>query len=50
MAWDGNPGDMIARAAETVRRLARTAQNPCPLSDEQKRELGRITKAADAIA
>ncbi|NLF17143.1 MAG: hypothetical protein GX595_07785 [Lentisphaerae bacterium] len=50
MAWAGNPGDMIARAAETVRTLARTAQNPCPLSDEQKRELGRIMKAADAIA
>ena len=50
MAWANNPGDMIARAAETVRGLHETAENPCPLSDEQKRQLRQVMKNADKVA
>jgi trimethylamine--corrinoid protein Co-methyltransferase len=50
MAWANNPGDMIARAAATVRELGRKAENPCPLSAEQKRQLDQVVKDADAAA
>jgi trimethylamine--corrinoid protein Co-methyltransferase len=48
MAWAKEPGDIITRATEKARELYETAENQCPLSDEQKQELRRILKDADS--
>jgi trimethylamine--corrinoid protein Co-methyltransferase len=50
MAWANDPADLIGRAAATVRRLAETAENHCPLSEEQQRDLRRVVEEADAVA
>lgn len=50
MAWANNPVDMIAQATETVRGLYETAENQCPLSEDQKSQLRQVMKDADAVA
>jgi trimethylamine---corrinoid protein Co-methyltransferase len=50
MAWANNPGDMIGQATKRVREVYETAENQCPLSDEQKRQLRQVMKEADSAA
>lgn len=50
MTWAGNPSDTIARATGVARRLYKSAENQCPLSEEQKRAIRQVMKDADAVA
>ncbi|MGD9498354.1 MAG: trimethylamine methyltransferase family protein [Armatimonadota bacterium] len=50
MAWAADPTDMLARARTKAARVIAAAQNHCPLSDEQRRQVAEIVAAADAAA
>ena len=45
--WGRDPSDMIANARVKARELYETAENQCPLSDEQKRQIRDLLKDAD---
>ena len=46
MAWAQDPRTMIDNARAKARRLAATAENQCPLSDEQRRQIRAIMDEA----
>lgn len=46
MAWVQDPVTMVDRARAKARRLVATAENQCPLSDEQRRQVEEVV--ADA--
>lgn len=48
MAWQQDPRTMLDNARAKARRVAAAAQNQCPLSDEQKRQVAEIVAEADA--
>ena len=50
MVWANDPGDMIAKATDRARGLYETAENQCPLSAEQTRQLKQVMKEADSAA
>jgi len=47
MAWAADPATMLETAQKKAKRLLATAENRCPLTDEQKREVERVVAAAD---
>lgn len=47
MSWAAHPVDMIAKATEVARGFYDSAENQCPLSEEQRRQLCDIMQAAD---
>ncbi|MBT3291828.1 MAG: hypothetical protein HN380_31085, partial [Victivallales bacterium] len=49
MAWANNPGDLIAKARDKVLAIQCDAVNPCPLSDEARRQLHEIQAEADRV-
>ena len=49
-AWGGDGGDLIARARERARDLWAGAQNQCPLTDAQRREIAELVREADGLA
>ena len=46
--WAHNPTDMIANARQQARALYESAENRCPLSEEQKRQIREVVRDADA--
>jgi len=48
MAWAQDPRTMVDNARAKARRLAATAENQCPLSDEQRRQIRDIMDEAVA--
>lgn len=46
--WGRDPSDMIAKARDDARTLYERAENQCPLSDEQRRQIRELLKDADA--
>ena len=50
LAWVHDPARMIERAAAEARELLVSAENQCPLSDGQRREIARLMDEADAVA
>ncbi len=46
--WGRDPSDMIANARGKARSLYETAENQCPLSGEQKRQIRELVADADA--
>lgn len=38
-AWQEDPSDIIDRARDRARQMVETAENQCPLSDDQKAEI-----------
>jgi len=49
-AWQSDPSDMIERARDRARELVATAENRCPLTDGQKKEILKLVTAADREA
>lgn len=47
-AWRLNPSDMLETARNKARRMAAEAENQCPLSEEQKRQIRQIAAEAQA--
>ncbi len=47
MAWAGDPRTMLDNARAKAKRVAAEAQNQCPLTDEQKRQVLEIVAEAD---
>jgi len=45
-AWHDNPSDMIDRARDKAKEMARTAANQCPLSEDQRAEIRKLIDAA----
>jgi trimethylamine:corrinoid methyltransferase-like protein len=50
MAWLQDPITMLDNARAKARRLAAEAENQCPLSEDQKRQIAEIVREADAVA
>jgi trimethylamine---corrinoid protein Co-methyltransferase len=50
MAWAQDPTTMIDNARAKARRVAAEAENQCPLTDEQKRQVAAIVAEADSRA
>ena len=50
LGWMRDPSDMIEKARARAREVARTAENQCPLSAEQRREIEMLVVAADREA
>lgn len=48
MAWQADPQSMLGNARAKARRLLATAENQCPLSDEQRRQIESIMAEAAA--
>lgn len=48
MAWRDDPRTMLDNARAKAQRVAAEAQNQCPLTDEQKRQVAAIVAGADA--
>ena len=46
--WGREPSDLIAKARDQARLLYERAENQCPLSDEQRRQIRQLLKDADA--
>jgi len=49
-AWGGEGGDMIDRARGRARDLWANAENQCPLSEAQRREIEELERRADRLA
>jgi len=49
MAWVQNPVTMLDSARDKARRLVATAENKCPLSDEQRRQVAAIVEDARLV-
>ncbi len=50
VAWIDNPQTMLENARARARRLLETAENRCPLSDEQRRQVREIVADAQRVA
>ena len=50
MAWAADPTDMLDAARAKARRVLDRAENRCPLTDEQRRQVAEIVAEADAAA
>jgi hypothetical protein len=48
MAWAQDPRTMLDNARAKARRIAAEAENQCPLSDEEKRQVAAIVAEARA--
>ena len=48
LAWMENPSDMIDRARNRARELFLTAENQCPLSEDQRQQIESLIAEADA--
>ncbi len=49
MAWIGEPRTMVDNARAKALRLLETAENRCPLSDEQRRQAQEVVADADRL-
>lgn len=49
LAWAQNPTDMIDKARQRARDWFATAENQCPLSDDQRRQIQALVTAADRV-
>lgn len=50
MAWLTDPANMLDNARRQAHRVVADAENQCPLSDEQKRQVADIVAEAKAVA
>ena len=50
MAWMEDPVTMLDNATAKAKQVMAEAENQCPLSDEQLRQIDEIVAAADAVA
>ena len=46
MSWMQNPASMVGNARKRAREIAASAENQCPLSDAQKKEIEEIVQDA----
>ena len=49
-AWMQSPTDMVDRARDRARELFGTAENQCPLSEDEQRQVRELIAEADALA
>jgi trimethylamine:corrinoid methyltransferase-like protein len=50
LGWQRDPSDVIARARNRARELATTAENQCPLLDEQRQAVRKLIQEAERRA
>ena len=48
-AWNNHPNDIISGASKKALETLAEAENPCSLSDEQRRQIQQISDDADAL-